>query len=153
MEVGTQTEPKMKPALDEETFNKICAEGDARLIANLAQKRPKLAWKIILEYLLKIYKEEVRSERSKDPKVRSLDQLEAVAAVHREKSATNPKWLKWDIEDERQEEEFAAYFKFFCEAKSRFGINFYVQLIWYVEEHHGEAYVNRLFSRRSYEGK
>ena len=129
------------------------AEGEARLIANLAQKRPKLAWEIILEYLLKVYKEEVRSERSKDPKVRSLDQLEAVAAEHREKSGTDPKWLKQDMEDERQEEEFEAYFKFFCEAKSRFGINFYVQLIWYIGEHHGEAYVDRLFRRHSYEGK
>ena len=153
MEVGKQTEPKMKPALDEKTFNKMYAEAEARLIANLAQERPKLAWKIILEYLLKIYKEEVRSERSKDPKVRSLDQLEAVAAEHREKSGTYPKWLKWDIEDEQQEEEFAAYLKFFCEAKSRFGNNYYVQLIRYIEEHHGEAYVDRLFRRRSYEGK
>ena len=103
------------------------AGSELRLIENIAQERPKLAWKIILEYLLKIYKEEVRSERSKDPIVRSLDQLEAVAAEHHEKSGTVPKWLKQDMEDEQQEEEFAAYFKFFCEAKSRFGVNYYVQ--------------------------
>ena len=60
--------------------------------------RPKLAREIILERQIKIYKEEVRSERSKDPKVRSLDQLEAVGAEHREKSGTDPKWLKQDME-------------------------------------------------------
>ena len=148
-----QTEPNMKPELDKKTSNKMYAEAEARLIYNLAQVRPKLAWQIILEYLIKIYKEEVRSERSKDPKVRYLDQLEAVAAEHHEKSGTDPMWLKQDMEDERQEEEFEAYFKFFCEAKSRFGINFYVQLIRYIGEHHGEAYVDRLFRRCSYEGK
>ena len=67
MEVGMQTEPNMKPELDEETFNKIYAEAELRLIENVAQESPKLSWKIILEYLLKIYKEEVRSKRSKDP--------------------------------------------------------------------------------------
>ena len=77
MEVGMQTEPNMKPELDEKTFNRMYAEAELKLIENVAQERPKLAWKIILEYILKMYKEEVRSERSKDPKVRSLDQLEA----------------------------------------------------------------------------
>ena len=67
MEVGTQTEPKMKPELDDETLNKMWAEAEFGLLERVAQKRPKLAWEVILEYLLKIYKEDIMSQRSEKP--------------------------------------------------------------------------------------
>ena len=40
---------------------------------------------VTLESILNIYRREVRSKRSKDPVVKSLDELEAVATEHHEK--------------------------------------------------------------------
>ena len=90
---------------------------------------------------------EVRSKRSENPLVESLDKLGTLADEHYEKSGTIPKWLKQNMEDKQKEEEFDIYVQLLREAKSHFGVKFWGNLILYITEHHGNEYYMSLCSR------
>ena len=112
----------------------------------VAEQRPDIAWKILVETTFNEYKLKIMSQQlEKSSYHENLDKLAVMAAEQRKTSGHVPAWLKEYIEDAQKQEEFEAYLKLFCEAKSRFGVDFWMHLICYIEEHHVETYLMKLY--------
>ena len=102
-----------------------------KLMENIAHHNPEMAVEITVEALFEETKMKIMSEKSDIEK--NIENI--------------------NIEYAQKKVEFDTYLKLFERADRDHDLRLKCALLGYIKKKHGEAYVNRLFMRHSYEGK